>query len=226
MSSLASSMSSSLREAIFSLNAFTGLDTTSYFAGKGKERPLKTLKKDQSVIDVFARLGTTEEVSTADRSKLEAFVCALYGKETYSSVDKLRYIKVRQSFKGMKSILSSSDGVDRSQMPPCDQVLQLHYIKSKLPNPCVEEVTCLTFFYLPDPTENGWVDSPSEELAIQRFSDNFLSRDLLSEVDDDNDKGGVREDDSERITSESDTNSSPSDEDCSNTEDELKLKMC
>ena len=176
MSSLASSMSSSLREAILSLNAFTGLDTTSYFAGKGKERPLKTLKKDQSVIDVFARLGTTEEVSTADRLKLEAFVCALYGKETYSSVDKLRYNKVRQSSKGIKSTLSCSDGVDLSQMPPCDQVLQLHYIKSKLSNPCVEEVTCLTFFYLPDPTENGWVDSPSEELAIQRFSDNLLSR--------------------------------------------------
>ena len=78
MSSLASSMSSSLREAILGLHAFTGSDTTSCFAGKGKVRPLKTMKKDQSVIDVFARLGTTEEVSTADRSKLEAFECALY----------------------------------------------------------------------------------------------------------------------------------------------------
>ena len=80
MSSLASSMSSSLRKAILGLHAFTGC-----FAGKGKVRPLKTLNKDRSVIDVFARLRITEAVSTADRSKLEAFVCALYGKETYSS---------------------------------------------------------------------------------------------------------------------------------------------
>ena len=122
LSSLASSMSSSLREAILGLHAFTGC-----FAEKGKVRPLKTLKKDQSVIDVFARLRTREAVSTADRSKLEAFVCALYGKETYSTVDKLRYNKVRQSFKGRKNILSSSDGVDLSQMPPCDQVLYCIY---------------------------------------------------------------------------------------------------
>ena len=100
MSSLASSLSSSLREAILGLHVLTGSDTTSCFAGKGKVRPLKTLKKDQFVIDVFARLGTTGEISTADRSKLETFVCALYGKETYSSVDKLRYNKGRQSFKG------------------------------------------------------------------------------------------------------------------------------
>ena len=51
LSSLASSMSSSLREAILGLHAFTGC-----FAGKGKVRPLKTLKKDQSVIDVFPGL--------------------------------------------------------------------------------------------------------------------------------------------------------------------------
>ena len=93
MSSLASSMSSNLRKAILGLHVFTGC-----FAEKGKIRPLKTLKKDQSVIDVFARLGTTEAVSRADRSKLEAFLCALYGQETYSSDDKLRYNKVRLNF--------------------------------------------------------------------------------------------------------------------------------
>ena len=78
------------------------------------------------------------------------------------------------------------------------------------------------FFYLPDPTENGWIVSTSGGLAIQWFSDNFLPRDLqdiLSEVDDD--KDGVWEDDSERIPSESDTISSSTDEDCSDTEDEL-----
>ena len=35
---------------------------TGCFAGKGKVRTLETLRKDQSVIDVFARLGTTEAV--------------------------------------------------------------------------------------------------------------------------------------------------------------------
>ena len=46
------------------------------------------------------------------------------------------------------------------------------------------------FFYLHDPTENGWVVSPPGGLEIQWFSDNFLPRrlqDILSEVDDDKD---------------------------------------
>ena len=81
-----------------------------------------------------------------------------------------------------------------------------------------------TSIYLPDPTENGQVVSPSGGLAIQWFFDNFLPRDILSEVDDD--KDGVWKDDSETIPSESDTDSSPSDEDCWDTEDELLLKMC
>ena len=138
MSSFASSIPSSLSKAILGLHAFTGC-----FAGKGKVRPLKTLKKDQSVIDVFARLGTTETVSRADRSKLEAFVCALYGKETYSSVDKLRYNKVRLNFRGRKSILSGSNGVDLSQISTMRPSSPTAYVMSKLPNPCVEELTCL-----------------------------------------------------------------------------------
>ena len=122
----------------------------------------------------------------------------MYGKETYSYVDKLRYNKVRQSFKGRPSILSSSDGVDLSQMPPCDQVLQLH-ISRAIFQTLVWRNSHVQFFYLPDPTENGWTVSPSGGLAIQWFSDNFLPRDqqdILSEVD--VHKDGVWEDDSER----------------------------
>ena len=86
----------------------------------------------------------------------------------------------------------------------------------------MEELTYSIFFYLPDPTENGCVVSPSGGRAIQWFSGNFLPRDLqdiLSEVRDD--KDGVWGDDSEMIPSEVDTDSSLSDEDCSDTNDEM-----
>ena len=78
----------------------------------------------------------------------------------------------------------------------------------------MEELTYSIFFYLPDPTENGCVVSPSGGLAIQWFSSNFLS-----EVDVDKDR--VWEDNSEMIPSGADTDSSLSDEDCSDIEDEL-----
>ena len=81
LSSLAFSISSNLRGAILDLHAFTGSDTTRRLEEK---RKVRTLKKNESIIDLFARLGTAKNMSTANQSKLEAFVCA------YSSVNKLK----------------------------------------------------------------------------------------------------------------------------------------
>ena len=100
------------------------------------------------------------------------------GKKRTALFDKLRYNKVRLNFKGRKRILSGSNGVDLSQMPPCDQVLQLHISKANFQT-LVWRNSHVQLFYLPDPTENGRVVSPSGGLAIQWFFDNFLPRDIL-----------------------------------------------
>lgn len=155
VSQLASSMPPCLADAILGLHAFTGSDTTSCFAGKGKVRPLKLLKQNHNLIEVFSRLGSSEHVCEADQSTLEAFVCTIYGKASYSSVDKVRYDKVRQSFKGKKSILSNSEGVDLTQMPPCKQVLYLH-IKRANYQTLIWRNSSLQFPNLPEPEKNGW----------------------------------------------------------------------
>ena len=104
-------------------------------------------------------------------------MCAPYGKETYSSVDKLRYKKVRLNFKGRKGILSGSNGVVLSQMPPFYEVLHLH-ISTNFQT-LVWGNSHVQLFYLPDPPENGRVVSPSGGLVIQWFFTTFLPRDIF-----------------------------------------------
>ncbi|GFO00746.1 hypothetical protein PoB_002725100 [Plakobranchus ocellatus] len=95
-------MSKRLRDAIIGLHAFTGCDSTSCFAGKGKLKALKMLEGDQDHQDTFSRIGTLETISGQDMQVIETFVCQLYGKPSHTSVDKVRYDKVRQCFKSRK----------------------------------------------------------------------------------------------------------------------------
>ena len=81
ISQLASSFSKQLRDALLGLHAFTGCDTTSCFAGKGKVKPLKIIRNDDHLTEVFSRLGTDENISVEDQHSLEHFVCRLYGKK-------------------------------------------------------------------------------------------------------------------------------------------------
>ncbi|GFO21905.1 hypothetical protein PoB_004841000 [Plakobranchus ocellatus] len=67
---LATTMSKQLRDAIFGLHAFTGCDSTSCFAGKGKLKALKMLQGDQDLQDTFSRFGTLETISGQDIYKL------------------------------------------------------------------------------------------------------------------------------------------------------------
>ncbi|GFN98857.1 hypothetical protein PoB_002536300 [Plakobranchus ocellatus] len=63
---LAATMSKQLRDAIISLHAFTGCDSTSCFAGKDKLKALKMLQGDQDHQDTFSRIGTLETISGQD----------------------------------------------------------------------------------------------------------------------------------------------------------------
>ncbi|GFO27712.1 hypothetical protein PoB_005421700 [Plakobranchus ocellatus] len=84
------------------LHAFTGCDSTSCFAGKGKLKALKMLEGDQDHQDTFSRIGTLETISGQDMQVIETFVCQLYGKPSHTSVDKVRYDKSQTMFQGQE----------------------------------------------------------------------------------------------------------------------------
>lgn len=66
-------------KALLGLDAFTGCDSVSSFAGIGKVNPLKILRKNDEFQEVFVRLGEEWSVTEELFGKLEAFVCALHG---------------------------------------------------------------------------------------------------------------------------------------------------
>ena len=66
------------------------------FKGIGKVKPLKVLQKNPRFQRVLARLG--EEWTLADDvlAGLEAFTCAMYGRNRLTSVNQLRYILINE----------------------------------------------------------------------------------------------------------------------------------
>ncbi|GFS20342.1 DNA damage-inducible protein DIN7 [Elysia marginata] len=166
-----------LRDAILGLHAFTGCDSTSCFAGKGKLKPLKMLQGDQDLQNTFSRLGTSQIISNPDKQKLEAFVCQLYGKPFHTSVNKVRYDEVRQCFRVKKGILSNSQGVDLSHMPPCQDVLMLHTQRANFQTQ-IWRASSSNFPDLPKPEDNGWQFSPSGEFEVKWFSKDFIPKEL------------------------------------------------
>ena len=118
---------SDLCSVLPALHCFTGCDTVSSFVRRGKITPLKTLQKYSDFIQVFECLGKHENCSDALVDDLERFVCRMYQKPSYTSVNKLRYDSFSKSYQGKSGqVLSAFDGIDLSLLPPCRTSLEMH----------------------------------------------------------------------------------------------------
>jgi len=76
-------MSHSVSEAMPGLHAFTGCDSVSAFAGKGRVSAFKLLCKDQKYQQAFTDLGRSWQLTDGTHKVLETFVCHLYGEKKY-----------------------------------------------------------------------------------------------------------------------------------------------
>ena len=80
-------------------HAFTGSDTTSQFAGKGKKSAWKTLQVLPNTTETFINLSSLVEPAEEDKEIIERFVCVMYDRATkYANVNKCRqYLFTRMS---------------------------------------------------------------------------------------------------------------------------------
>ena len=79
-------------KALPSLHAFTGCDSISAFAGKGKLSALKLLKLNDSYQEMFKEIGTDWVISDLLLQQIEAFTCKLYGlKNDTVDINQARY---------------------------------------------------------------------------------------------------------------------------------------
>ena len=92
ISKLAATVGMGMCRALNGMHTFTGCDTVSAFAGRGKAKALKLLISHVDNQDTFLKLGQEWELSQELVDKLEAFTCLLYAPKLSSTrIYELRY---------------------------------------------------------------------------------------------------------------------------------------
>ena len=78
-------------QALVGLHTFTGCDSTSSFYGKGKKKTFRLLEDNGEFLEAFIELGKEFSVQESTFLKLEQFVCYLYGYQSSTKVNEVRY---------------------------------------------------------------------------------------------------------------------------------------
>lgn len=157
ISKLGNSLGDNVCQGLIGLHAFTGCDTVSAFAGRGKLSALKLLKKNEKHQDTFKELGQSWNVSQELSENIEEFVCQLYASSTSThDVNELRY-----------NLFCAKRGeVESSQLPPCKDCLRVHIARANYQSAiwrrCLENNA-----EVPDPKEHGWTTDDDGSLTIQ-----------------------------------------------------------
>ena len=171
MQTLVTALPKDIPDIILAFHSFTDCDSNSAFVQKGKVRPLKQLLKNPEFILAFKDLGKSEVIPENVFIQIEAFVCQIYGgKPNEMRVNKLRYNRVRQKYcpKG-NSTLSCLQGLDISLLPPCEQALKKHILRSNYQT-MIWRQSHIANQNIPHPSGHGWIMS-SNVLAIDWCAD-------------------------------------------------------
>ena len=106
-------------KALLGLHGFTGCDTISSFAGKGKIKPVKTMMKDEVYINLFASFGLEPELTENQFADIQKFVCELYGHKE-EDTNKVWY----------KMYAAKHGHLDPKSIPPCADSLRQHSLRA------------------------------------------------------------------------------------------------
>lgn len=117
ISNLAQLLGDDLCDALIGVHAFTGCDSVSAFAGRGKLNAPKLVKGNRTFQESFKSLGTSWDVSEELYSNMESFVCRMYAPlSSVCDVNDLRYLL----------FCTKRGEVESSLLPPCRDCLKLH----------------------------------------------------------------------------------------------------
>ena len=108
-------------KALPGLHAFTGWDTVSAFAGKGKIRALTILTANAELKEAFAQLGVQWNLTPNSHVTLEELIRKLYAtRPATSSIDALRYLV----------FCARKGDAESHQLPLCQGCLRKHTIRA------------------------------------------------------------------------------------------------
>ncbi len=157
---LSNFLGSDISEALIGLHAFTGCDTVSAFAGHGKLKALKLLKKNKDYMEIFSKLGESWELSVELSKKVEKFTCHLYSTTTSTPEVNTRY----------QLFCAKQGEVESSQLPPCRDCLHMHVLRANY-QASIWRRSLQTYPDIPNPVGFGWTtDVDTGNLIIKWMS--------------------------------------------------------
>ena len=142
LSFLANHMGSALCKALLGFHSFTGCDTVSSFAGKGKKTCYKALSSSPEFIEAFAAVGVDFSISDQLVGLMEKYVCTLYNSKD-DNVNQARY-----------NLFCNTTPLEKSLPPNLDALTQ--HTKRANYQACIWKQSLNPMVQLPSPDENGW----------------------------------------------------------------------
>ena len=132
--------------ALVGVHAYTGCDTFSAFAGKGKAKALKLMSKNKEIQDTFFKLGREWDLSPDLMNKLEAYTSLLNAPKTSSTkINDLRY----------HLFCAKKGEIESHQLPPCRDCLEKYALRANYQagiwRRCLEQNP-----QVPSPVGRGW----------------------------------------------------------------------
>ena len=92
-----------LCKALPGFHVFTGCDYNPAFFRKGKQRPFKILRDKNEFQKAFGSLGNTSIDIHDTFAKIESFVCCMYGYESTTKIDNVRFQMFLRNYKIKKT---------------------------------------------------------------------------------------------------------------------------
>ncbi|KAJ8403211.1 hypothetical protein AAFF_G00354280 [Aldrovandia affinis] len=143
--------------ALIGMHAYTGCDTLSAFAGRGKLRALKLIMRSEHFQEVFRKLGQSWELSMDLFKKLQAFTCKLYtASMTTEDINTARH----QLFCAQRGELESS------QLPSCEDCLFMHAMHANY-QAGIWRASLQQHPHVPSPVEHGWARNDDGQLTVE-----------------------------------------------------------
>jgi len=141
-----------LLASLLGLHSFTGCDSVSAFAGKGKAKALNIMMQSDEFVTLFSNFGNID--IEEEMSQLEKFTCHLYG-STKQNVNAARY----------RFYCQKQGKLPLSQLPPCQETLRKHCQRAnyqcRIWRLCLEAEPDIN-----NPIHHGWEDDCDGNLVI------------------------------------------------------------
>ena len=155
ISKLALSLGDSVCDSLIGLHAFTGCDTVSAFASRGKLNALKLMQSYITYQETFSQVGQSWDVQPQLFEKVQQFTCRMYvAASSTTEVNDLRY----------QLFCAKRGEIESNLLPPCRDCLFMHLLRANY-QAAIWKCCLHARPTVPDPTKCGWIDDDGK-LAI------------------------------------------------------------